>query len=404
VQCNKDIISYEIMNTATLSAPAKRIHSIDILRGFIMVIMALDHTRDFFSSLSYDPLDLAQTTPQMFLTRWITHFCAPIFVFLAGTSAFLSLAKRNSKKKASAFLLTRGLWIVFLELVVINLSWTFDIHYTHLFVQVFWAIGWSMIFLAALIWLPIKWVAAIGLSMILFHNAFDGVAPQNFGSAGWLWSMFHEGGFVPFGKTAGLFFAYPLIPWIGVMAVGYAFGTIYKKEAALRKKILLQIGLACIALFVVLRWSNAYGNDGDWVTYEVWWKTVLSFINCTKYPPSLLYLLMALGPGIIALAFLENTDNKVSRFFTVYGKVPMFYYLLHVPIIHGLAMIVAVFNGSNVSRFTQSLFFAAPDPTWGFSLPVIYMVWLFVVLLLYAPCLWFMRVKARRKDWWLSYL
>ncbi|MFA6057097.1 MAG: heparan-alpha-glucosaminide N-acetyltransferase domain-containing protein [Taibaiella sp.] len=392
------------MNTATLSTHDKRIHSIDILRGVIMVIMALDHTRDFFSSLSYDPLDLTQTTPQMFLTRWITHFCAPIFVFLAGTSAFLSLNKHGSKKTASLFLLKRGLWIIFLELVVINLSWTFDIHYMHLVAQVFWTIGWSMIFLAALIWLPIRWIAAIGLSMILFHNAFDGVAPENFGSAGWLWSMFHEGGFVAFGKTSGLFFAYPLIPWIGVMAVGYAFGTIYKKEAASRKKILLQIGLACIVLFIVLRWSNVYGNEGDWVTYEVWWKTVLSFINCTKYPPSFLYLLMTLGPGIIALAFLEKTNNKLSRFFTVYGKVPMFYYILHVPIIHGLAMIVAVFNGSNVSRFTQSLFFAAPDPTWGFSLPVIYMVWIFVVLLLYGPCLWFMKVKARRKDWWLSYL
>lgn len=392
------------MDTAALPTPGRRIHSIDILRGIIMVIMALDHTRDFFSSLSFDPLDLTQTTPQMFFTRWITHFCAPIFVFLAGTSAFLSFNKRGSKKTASLFLLKRGLWIIFLELVIINLSWTFDIHYTHLFVQVFWAIGWSMIFLAALIWLPVRWIAAIGLSLILFHNAFDSFKPESFGSASWLWMMLHEGGFAPFGKTSGLFFAYPLIPWIGVMAVGYAFGTIYKIEAALRKRVLLQIGLACITIFIILRWSNIYGDKDLWVTYDTWWKTVLSFIDCTKYPPSLLYLLMTLGPGIVALALLENTHNRLSRFFTVYGKVPMFYYILHVPIIHGLAMIVAVINGSNVSRFLQSLFFAAPDPTWGFSLPVIYMVWVFVVLLLYAPCLWFMKVKARRKDWWLSYL
>jgi uncharacterized membrane protein len=188
------------------------------------------------------------------------------------------------------------------------------------------------------------------------------------------------------------------------MAVGYAFGTIYKMETALRKRILFQIGLSCIALFIILRWSNIYGDENLWITHDIWWKTVLSFIDCTKYPPSLLYLLMTLGPGIVALAFLENVNNKLSRFFTVFGKVPMFYYILHVPVIHGLAMIVAILNGSNVSRFLHNLFFAAPDPTWGFSLPVVYMVWTFVVLLLYGPCLWFMKVKARRKDWWLSYL
>lgn len=392
------------MDTGTLSTSGRRVHSIDILRGVIMVIMALDHTRDFFTGVIHNPLDLTQTTPQLFLTRWITHFCAPIFVFLAGTSAFLSLVKHNSKKKASTFLFTRGIWIIFLELVVINLSWTFDIHYTHLFVQVFWAIGWSMIFLAALIWLPVKWIAAIGLSMILFHNAFDSVSPESFGSAAWVWNMFHEGGFVPFGKTSGLFFAYPLIPWIGVMAVGYTFGAIFKKEASLRKKILFRIGVACIILFIALRFSNVYGNDGDWTTYDVWWKTVLSFVDCTKYPPSLLFLLMTLGPGILALAFLENVQNKVSDFFTVYGKVPMFYYLLHVPIIHGLALLIAVINGNNVSRFFQNLFFADPDPSWGFNLPIVYLVWIAVIIILYFPCRWFIKVKARRKDWWLSYL
>lgn len=392
------------MNTATLSILGKRIHSIDILRGVIMVIMALDHTRDFFTNVAHDPLDLTQTTPQLFLTRWITHFCAPIFVFLAGTSAFLSLTKHNSKKKASAFLLTRGIWIIFLELVVINLSWTFDIHYTHLFVQVFWAIGWSMIFLAALIWLPVRWIAAIGLSMILFHNAFDGISPESFGSAGWVWNMFHEGGFVPFGKTSGLFFAYPLIPWIGVMAVGYTFGTIFKKEDSQRKKVLFRIGIVCIVLFIALRFSNVYGNDGDWTTHDVWWKTVLSFVDCTKYPPSLLFLLMTLGPGILVLSFLENVQNRVSGFFTVYGRVPMFYYILHVPIIHGLALLVAIINGNNVSRFFQNLFFADPDPSWGFNLPIVYLVWIAVIMILYFPCRWFMRVKARRKDWWLSYL
>lgn len=384
--------------------PSKRIQSIDILRGFIMVIMALDHVRDFFSSLTYDPLDLTQTTPQMFLTRWITHFCAPIFVFLAGTSAFLSFGKHGSKKKASLFLLKRGLWIIFLELVIINLSWTFDVYYTVLLVQVFWAIGWSMLFLSLLVWLPVRLIAAIGLAMILFHNALDGIRPESFGSAGWLWMMLHAGGFVPFSETSGLFFGYPLIPWVGVMAVGYAFGKIFKMESEVRRRLLLRIGLICVFLFIVLRFSNLYGNNGDWVTYEVWWKTVFSFVDCTKYPPSLLYLLMTIGPGIIALSFLENSSNKLSGFFMVYGKVPMFYYLLHVPIIHSLALLIAAMKGSDVSRFFHSLFLAKPDPSWGFDLPVVYLVWALVVVLLYYPCRWFMRLKERRKDWWLSYL
>lgn len=392
------------MDIVTLPTSHRRIHSIDILRGIIMVIMALDHTRDFFSSVSYDPLDLNQTSPQLFLTRWVTHYCAPIFVFLAGTSAFLSLNKHGSKRAASLFLCKRGLWIIFLELVIINLSWSFDISYTHLFVQVFWAIGWSMIFLSVIIWLPMKYIAVIGLALILGHNALDGIRPESFGRLGWLWMMLHHGGFIPLGKTAGLLFAYPLIPWIGVMAVGYAFGTVFKRAPAVRRKILLQIGLSCIVLFIVLRLSNIYGDKDVWLNYDIWWKTLLSFIDCTKYPPSLLFLLMTLGPAVTILALLEKGDNKVTRFFTVYGKVPLFYYILHVPIIHVLAMIVAAIKGSNVSRFTQSLFFADPDPTWGFGLPIVYLVWAVVVLVLYYPCLWFMKVKMRRQDWWLSYL
>lgn len=369
-----------------------------------MVIMALDHTRDFFSSLSYDPLDLTQTTPHMFLTRWITHYCAPTFVFLAGTSAFLSLGKYRDKKKAALFLLKRGLWIIVLELAIINLSWSFDVSYSHLFVQVFWAIGWSMLFLAALIWLPIRVIAVVGLAIIIGHNALNPVTPEDFGNAGWLWRMLHDGGFVPFGKTSGLFFAYPILPWIGVMATGYAFGVIFKKDPIPRRKILLQIGISCILLFILLRFSNVYGDTHVWKSYDVWWKTVFSFIDCTKYPPSLLFLLMTLGPSITALALLEHVSGRMGRFFTVYGKVPMFYYLLHVPLIHTLAMVVAVVNGNDVSRFTQGLFFVEPDPTWGFNLPVVYLIWIIVVLLLYFPCRWFMRLKAQRKDWWLSYL
>lgn len=390
------------MNTAT-TAP-RRVLSIDILRGIIMVIMALDHTRDFFSLLSYDPLDLSQTSPQMFLTRWITHYCAPVFVFLAGTSAFLSLDKHGSKKAASRFLFKRGLWFIVLELLIINLSWSFDVTYSHLFVQVLWAIGWSMMFLSAIIWLPAKYIAAIGLSMILLHNVLDPVQPEDLGKADWLWMMLHAGGSVSFGPVSGFFFAYPLVPWLGVMATGYAMGKVFRMDSRRRKKILVGTGLTCILVFVVLRYSNIYGDPSPWQIYGTWWQTCLSFINCTKYPPSLLYVLMTLGPAFLALALLEHSGNKLSQLFTVYGRVPMFYYILHVPLIHTLAIIVAAAHGSNVSRFTQSLFFAQPDPTWGFGLPVVYLIWAAVVLLLYFPCRWFMRLKARRKDWWLSYL
>lgn len=391
------------MNMAT-TAPARRVHSIDILRGIIMVIMALDHTRDFFSSLSCDPLDLTQTSPQMFFTRWITHYCAPVFVFLAGTSAFLSLDKHGSKKAASLFLLKRGLWLIVLELLIINLSWSFDVSYTHLFVQVLWAIGWSMLFLSAVIWLPVRFIAVIGLAIVLLHNTLNPVVPEDMGKAGWIWMMLHEGGYIPFSEHAGLFFAYPVLPWMGVMACGYAMGKVFRMDSVQRKKILLATGLACIFVFILLRYSNLYGDKAPWQTYGAWWQTCLSFVNCTKYPPSLLYLLMTLGPALVVLALLERTDNKLSRFLTVYGKVPMFYYILHVPLIHALAMIVAAVQGSDVGRFTQSLFFADPDPTWGFALPAVYFVWMVVVLLLYFPCRWFMRLKARRKDWWLSYL
>jgi len=392
------------MNADISPATNKRILSIDILRGIIMVIMALDHTRDFFASLMHDPLDLSTTTPQLFLTRWITHYCAPVFVFLAGTSAFLSSGKHGSKIAAAGFLLKRGLWIIFLDIAIINLSWSFDISYNGLFVQVFWAIGWSMIFLAAIQFLKLQYIAALGLSIILFHNLLDPLVPQDFGAGSWLWMVFHEGGYLPFSETAGVYFAYPLLPWIGVMAAGYAFGAIFKKESSVRKGMLLKIGLACIGIFIALRFSNIYGNKELWVAHEVWWKSLLSFLDCTKYPPSLLFLLMTLGPAFIALSLLENVDSKLSRFFMVYGKVPMFYYLLHVPLIHVLAIIVGMMNGHDPSRFFRQLFFNQQDATWGFSLPFVYFIWLLVVLLLYYPCRWFMRLKARRKDWWLSYL
>jgi len=374
-----------------------RITSIDILRGVIMVLMALDHVRDFFTNIRFDPLDLTQTTPLLFFTRWITHYCAPTFVFLSGISAYLSLSKR-SKKNGAWFLLTRGLWLIVLELTLINWSWSFHITFLNFFVQVIWAIGWSMIVLSALIFLRPVYIALFGLLLIAAHNAFDTVTPQSLGSAGTLWQVLHAGGFIGFGGDNGMFVAYPLIPWIGIMAVGYAFGTIYKLPVEQRKAQLFSTGITCIILFVILRVWNIYGNPTEWIHYPGWWRNILSVLNCQKYPPSLDYTLMTIGPSLIALALLENTKNAVSDFFTVYGRVPMFYYLLHVPLIHGLAVLISTVIHVPIGSLFQ------PNPAWGFGLGTVYVIWIAVVLALYFPSRAWMRLKQRRSDWWLSYL
>ncbi len=378
-----------------IQTKTNRILSIDVLRGLIMVIMALDHVRDFYSNVQFNPLDLTQTSPQLFLTRWVTHFCAPIFVFLSGTSAFLSFAKGKTIKQQSLFLLTRGLWLIFIELTVINLLWSFDITYSFLGVQVIWAIGWSMIFLAALIFLKPTYIAAIGLLLIFGHNAFDSFHVE--GSSKLLWMLLHEQGFYPLTKNIGFFVMYPIIPWIGVMAVGYSFGTLFKLEAAQRIKWLLIIGIASIVLFIAIRYTNMYGDKSLWATQSNWWKNILSFINCTKYPPSLLYLLMTLGPAMFLLVLFEKMSNPATRFVAVYGRVPFFYYILHLLIIHGSAAILATIMGKTLGSPLQ-------PPTWGFGLVGVYIAWAIIVATLYLPCKWFMHFKARRKDWWLSYL
>lgn len=380
------------------TASASRINSIDILRGLIMIIMALDHVRDFYSNVQFDPLDLTKTSIPLFFTRWITHYCAPIFVFLSGTSAFLSFSKGKTKQQAARFLLTRGLWLIFVELAIVDLLWSFDITYHMQAVQVIWAIGWSMVVLAGLVFLNPATIAAIGLTMIFGHNLLDGIRAENFGSFKWLWMILHEQGFYPYGNGRGLFVMYPLIPWIGVMATGFAFGFVFKKDAAYRKGFLLKVGFSAIVLFILIRFANVYGNKTVWQEQDTWYKTILSFIDCTKYPPSLLYLLMTLGPGILLLAFFEKYNNRVTSVISVYGKVPFFYYLMHLIFIHGSSVIVAHFMHINTGSFGN------PNLAWGFGLPIVYFAWICIVIALYFPCNWFMKVKQRRKDWWLSYL
>ncbi|HEX3558314.1 MAG TPA: heparan-alpha-glucosaminide N-acetyltransferase domain-containing protein [Pyrinomonadaceae bacterium] len=391
-----------------------RLHSVDLLRGIVMVIMALDHVREFFhvSATAFDPLDLTKTNTLLFFTRWVTHFCAPTFVFLAGTGAFLSTSRGKTKPELARFLLTRGLWLILLEMTLVRFGWFFNFDYHFMFMQVIWAIGCSMIVLAGLIFLPIRWVAAFGLLLIFAHNAFDSVRAQDAGGFRWLWVVLHETNVVMPRPGMLVLMAYPLVPWVGVMAVGYAFGRLLLFERERRRRILLQVGAASVALFVVLRATNIYGNPRPWTAQASGWFTFLSFINTLKYPPSLLYLLMTLGPAILALALFDRAPGKepgrLARPFVVFGRVPMFYYLLHVPLIHLFALAFAYAGGGPVGwLFRNWLISTPPDARpaeWGYGLPVVYAVWACVVAALYPLCRWFAGVKARRRDAWLSYL
>ena len=374
----------------------KRILSIDILRGIVMVIMALDHTRDFFYHSDFDATDLTHASTILFLTRWITHYCAPTFIFLSGTSAFLSQGRGKTKREAAFQLLTRGIWLVIIEVTIVRFGWLFNVDYNLVIFQVIWAIGCSMIVLSALIFLPRQLILAFGLLLIFGHNALDGIKAATLGSNAGLWNILHEQGLIKYGNGHSLFVIYPLIPWVGVMAVGYCFGALFRMPEQQRNKWLYGIGLSAIALFIILRAINLYGDPSPWETQTIWRRTILSFLNCSKYPPSLLYLLMTLGPGITFLPLLERMSGAVGRFFTVYGRVPFFYYILHIYLIHIIAVLLELKQtGSAVVNINI-------HPS--LSLGMVYVVYAIIILLLYFPCRWFMRVKMNHKKWWLSYL
>ncbi len=387
--------------TVQSTKPA-RIMSVDMLRGIIMVIMALDHVRDYFTNVHFDPADLTQTTVALFFTRWITHFCAPVFVFLAGTGAFLSASRGKPIGELARFLWTRGLMLVIFEATVVRFAWLFNFSANLLIVQVIWAIGVSMICLAAFVYLSKRTIAIIGIVMIVGHNALDGIKPETFGSLGWLWGILHVSQPFQLSPHTVFFPIYPLIPWIGVMAAGYVFGSIMLYEPDRRKKTLLQLGTCLTALFVIIRGVNVYGDLVPWTAQKDAVFTVLSFINTTKYPPSLDYLLMTLGPSILALALFERAGGKMGQFFVTYGRVPMFYYIVHLYVIHALAIVAGAMQGFGISPFFD-VFLGYPR-AYGFGLAVVYMVWIGVVLALYPLCRWFGELKRRRKDVWLSYL
>jgi uncharacterized membrane protein len=412
-----------------VSEPGRsRIDSIDLLRGIVMVIMMLDHTRDFVHSggFLFDPTDLTKTTVAIFLTRWITHYCAPIFVFLAGTGAYLQLARGKSKRDLSKFLVSRGLWLIVLELTVVRFGVFFSLDYRFFgFLQVIWVIGVSMIVLAGLIHLPLKVVAGFGLAMIALHNLLD-----RFQVTGWqgpgtpvpglgakLWMLAHQGFsiFPVLGFPSPIVIVvYPLIPWIGVMAAGYAFGSLYQIDAERRRRWLLWMGVTATSLFIFIRALDVYGDRAHWSKQKNLVFTVLSFVNTTKYPPSLQFLLMTLGPALLALWWFESRAGAApglgARFraaLVTFGRVPLFFYLLQWYTSHLIAIVLGLIAGQPVAWQWQSPIdkFTSPPVTGvGFPLWVVYVCWIVGVLLLYPLCKWFAGVKARRRDWWLSYL
>ncbi|HKX52343.1 MAG TPA: heparan-alpha-glucosaminide N-acetyltransferase domain-containing protein [Nitrosospira sp.] len=389
------------------STSSPYITSVDLVRGLVMVLMALDHVRGFFTDADFSSTDLARTTPAIFLTRWITHLCAPTFVFLAGTSAFLSASQGMKHSRLAKRLFLRGLWLVFLELTVVRFAWFFNLDYSLMDLQVIWALGWSMIALAALVYLPLWAIAGFGIGMILGHNLLDGIQLEDFQIAGgsltwqgWLLSVLH----IPHFPVV-----YPLIPWIGVMAAGYAFGPIMLTSSSIRRKSTLALSATLFTVFVILRALNIYGDPDPWVVQETSVFTLLSFLNTTKYPPSLLYLLMTLGLMLLLISAFEwwheahGPHGAVGRFLITFGRVPLFFYLIHLYFIHALALLIAFAMGADISSFmTSSWEF---PPWWGFSLPIVYLVWVGVTALLYPVCRRFAAFKSRhRGSWWTPYI
>ena len=371
-----------------------------------MVIMALDHVRDYFhySANFFDPADPTQSTLPIFFTRWITHFCAPAFSFLAGLSAFM-VGKRKSRQQLSGYLLKRGIWLVLIELTVVNFAWYFDVQFRTFGLLVIWSLGISMIVLAVLVYLPLRVVLVFSCLLIAGHNLLDGVHYNG----NLLWELIHQQSFFQLSNNTQLLIGYPIVPWIAVMALGYYFGSYYDKsiDASKRKKIFNIIGIAAIGLFMVLRWTNVYGNPSSWQRYDGISQNLISFLNPAKYPPSLQYLLMTLGAVFLFLANAEKLKGGIVNFFSTFGRVPFFYYILHLYLIHILAMIFAELTGFGWQQFILPnwIWFVPGMQGYGFGLGVVYLVWIGVILILYPLCKKFDKYKQNhREKWWLSYL
>jgi uncharacterized membrane protein len=379
-----------------------RLESIDLLRGMVMILMALDHTRDFLGVPGISPTNLTQTTVSLFLTRWVTHFCAPVFFLLTGTGAYLSLRKK-SKAELSRFLFTRGLWLIFLELTILRcLGFQFNFDYHLTLVNVLWTLGWAMIVLSVFVHVPIPVTAGFGIILIAGHNLLDSIQFSNP-----IWSILHSPNFILNTPRYSVFVAYPLIPWVGVTALGYSLGQIYAWKPLRRRTFLLRAGLIPAAGFLILRFINIYGDPVRWSSQKSAAFTVLSFLNTSKYPPSLLFLLMTLGPALIFLWSVDGHTPSLFRPVMIFGRVPMFYFLLHIPVIHLVAVAACylryghaywMFESPTIAQFPFT-----PPPGWGFSLPAVYLFWACIVIALYPVCRRFADLKQRRHDAWLSY-
>ena len=368
-----------------------RIASVDALRGLVMVIMALDHTRDFFTTTGFSPRDV--TDPPLFLTRWVTHFCAPTFILLAGLSGFL-YGRGKSLEELSRFLLVRGLWLMLLDVTLIKFGWRFEVDFYRLSAGVIFVIGVSMVMLSALIWLPRWCMTILVLVMLAGHNLLDSLRAESPGDASSAWHLLHEPGLVSLGDSATLYVLYPLIPWVGVMAAGYLLGPVMQVEKGERQRILFSLGAAITVGFVALRATNLYGDPTPWSPQDTWLWTMLSFLNCEKYPPSLLYLMMTLGPAVMLLAWLDETRGRLASFFATFGRVPFFYYVIHIYLIHALAVVTA-FAMTGVLTTTPEI---------DFNLIDVYITWLSVIVLLYPICRWFAHLKQTGSAWWWAYL
>lgn len=392
-----------------LNTGNKRIETIDLLRGLVMIIMAIDHTRDFFhkEALTGDPLNPDTTTCILYFTRWITHFCAPTFVFLSGLSAWLQ-SRRKTTKELSRFLITRGLWLILIEVTVMTLGISGDIHYGIFILQTIWSIGISMVILGLVIWLPYRLILLTGLLIVLGHNSIDFAEAGRNNFPVW-WQFLHRGGFLHLWGNHFLGIFYPFLPWTGLMILGYCFGKLFTDTDALKRtKFLLWTGMAAILFFIVLRTLDIYGDPLHWHKQDSFIKTFFSFMNVQKYPPSLLFMCATIGPGLIFLALVKNTTGRLSKIIIVFGRVPFFYYILHFYVLHIIKIILYLSRGHSLAEGLTGVpnipfKFAAPGE--GYSLWVVYGIWLSVIILLYPLCKWYDTYKTNhREKWWLSYL
>src|SRR4030095_2072271 len=389
-----------------------RVQSIDLLRGLAIIIMALDHTRNYFhaDAMIFSPADLAKTTVDLFFTRWITHFCAPVFVFLAGTSAFL-VSQRKTKKELSFFLLSRGLWLLILELTVVNFGWTFNIQFPFFVLGVIWALGISMLILSILVYLPYSAILVLGIILVAAHNLLDTIHVSGNSFKSFVWSSLHD---PSWGRESGqliikgrsLIVDYSVLPWIGVIALGYCFGYLYKPDVDVRarKKRLSILGVAAVLLFIFLRLLNKYGDPHPWSAQKSPAFTFLSFLKVTKYPPSLQFILLTLGPAVLFLVLAEKFLKGFGKALIYIGRVPMFFYLVHIYLIHLLALFAAKFSGYDWIDMVSRKPLTPVVTGYGFSLEMVYVVWIIVVLLLYPLCKQYDTYKSSHKKWWLSYL